>query len=49
MKKEFILRKLTKRVDEICSDDEGAEKPYSEHCKKWAKILYEDFKSLTTK
>jgi len=39
MTKEEII----KRVDEICSDESGADKPYREHCEKWGKILFNDF------
>jgi len=29
-------KKYEKLVDNICSDESGAEKPYAEHLKKWA-------------
>ena len=29
-------KKYEKLVDDICSDESGADKPYSEHLKKWA-------------
>jgi len=35
-----------KRVNEICSDNTGADKPYKEHCEKWGKVLAEDFQKM---
>jgi hypothetical protein len=34
MKKDY--KKYEKLVDDICSDETGADKPYSMHLKKWA-------------
>jgi hypothetical protein len=38
MKKEIKkeIKKYEKLVDDICSDETGADKPYSEHLRKWA-------------
>uniref|UniRef100_A0A6M3L013 Uncharacterized protein n=1 Tax=viral metagenome TaxID=1070528 RepID=A0A6M3L013_9ZZZZ len=39
MKKE-TLEKYKKLVDDICSDDSGADMPYDDFLKKWALKLY---------
>ena len=42
METQSMKNKLTKRVDEICSDDTGADKPYKQHCEKWGAVLADD-------
>ena len=49
MKEETLLKKLIKRVDEICDDSTGADKPYKDHCKKWGRILLDDFREYAKK